>query len=132
MDLGIAGKRAAVAAASQGLGFAVANALAREGVRVAICGRRRDAIDDAAARIDGDAVPIVADVSTIDGARAFVRDANDALGAIDILVTNAGGPPTGTFATTDVDAYMRAFELNCAGAIAMCNDVVPAMQQRNW
>jgi 3-oxoacyl-[acyl-carrier protein] reductase len=132
VDLGIAGKRAAVAAASQGLGFAAANALAREGVRVAICSRRRDAIDDAAARIEGDAVPIVADVSTIDGARAFVSDASDALGAIDILVTNAGGPPMGTFATTDVDAYMRAFELNCAGAIAMCNDVVPTMQQRNW
>jgi 3-oxoacyl-[acyl-carrier protein] reductase len=132
VDLGIAGKRAAVAAASQGLGFAVANALAREGARVAMCSRRRDAIDDAAARIDGDAVPIVADVSTVDGARAFVRDANDALGGTDILVTNAGGPPTGTFATTDVDAYMRAFELNCAGAIAMCKDVVPAMQQQNW
>jgi 3-oxoacyl-[acyl-carrier protein] reductase len=132
MELGIAGRRAAVAAASQGLGFAIADALAREGARVAICSRRADAIEDAAARIGRDAVPIVADVADVDSARGFVRDARDALGGVDILVTNAGGPPTGTFATTDVDAYMRAFELNCAGAIAMCNDAVPAMQQRNW
>ncbi|MDQ1519857.1 MAG: 3-oxoacyl-[acyl-carrier protein] reductase, partial [Actinomycetota bacterium] len=63
MDLGIAGKRAAVAAASQGLGFAVADALAREGVRVAMCSRRRDAIEAAAARVGNDAVPILADVA---------------------------------------------------------------------
>jgi 3-oxoacyl-[acyl-carrier protein] reductase len=132
VDLGIAGKRAAVAAASQGLGFAVAAALAREGVRVAMCSRRRDAIEEAAARVDGDTVPIVADVGHADGARGFVRDASDALGGIDILVTNAGGPPPGTFASTDVDAYVDAFELNCRGAIAMCKDVVPAMQEQRW
>jgi 3-oxoacyl-[acyl-carrier protein] reductase len=132
VDLGIAGKRAAVAAASQGLGYAVAEALAREGVRVAMCSRRRDAIEDAAARIEGDVVPIVADVANVDGARGFVRDAMRALGGLDILVTNAGGPPAGTFATTDVDAYVDAFDLNCRGAIAMCKDAVPSMQAQQW
>jgi 3-oxoacyl-[acyl-carrier protein] reductase len=132
VNLGLHGKRAAVAAASQGLGFAVAQALANEGARVAICSRRRDAIDDAAARIGNDVVPLVADVSNVDGSLAFARDARDALGGVDILVTNAGGPPPGTFATTDIDAYADAFDLNCRGAIAMCKELVPAMQQQQW
>ena len=68
-------------------------------MRVAICGRRPDAVDAAAARIGRGAVPIVADVSTADGAAGFVRDAREALGGIDILVPNAGGPPAGDFAT---------------------------------
>ncbi|HEY5173080.1 MAG TPA: SDR family NAD(P)-dependent oxidoreductase, partial [Acidimicrobiia bacterium] len=68
MDLGLTGRRAAVAAASRGLGLGVAQALAEEGVRVAICGRSRETIDAAAAGIGRDAVPIVADVSQVDGA----------------------------------------------------------------
>jgi 3-oxoacyl-[acyl-carrier protein] reductase len=132
MDLGITGRRAAVAAASQGLGFATADALARAGVAVAICGRRKDAIDEAAAEIGHDAVGLVADVSTPDGATAFVRDARDALGGIDILVPNAGGPPSGDFAHTTVDQYLDAFELNCRSAIAMCYEAVPDMQAKRW
>ena len=132
MDLGIAGKRAAVAAASKGLGLGVAKALAAEGVRVAICGRHRDTIDAAAATIGGDAVPIVADVATVAGAVGFVRDAAAALGGIDILVPNAGGPPPGDFAHTTVDQYLDAFELNCHGAIAMCYETVPAMRAQGW
>ena len=73
MDLGITGRRAAVAAASKGLGFGVARALAAEGVTVAICGRHRDTVDAAAAEIGSGAVPIVADVSTVDGSSGFVR-----------------------------------------------------------
>jgi 3-oxoacyl-[acyl-carrier protein] reductase len=132
VDLGIAGKRAAVAAASRGLGFGVADALAREGVRVAICGRKPETIEAAAATIGSDAIPIVADVSDLDGAAGFVRDARAALGGIDILVLNAGGPPAGDFAHTTVDQYLDAFELNCRGAIAMCYDAVPAMREQRW
>ena len=109
MDLGIGGKRAAVAAASRGLGLGVARALAAEGVKVAICGRDPETIKSAAAGLDGDAVPIVADVSSVDGAEGFVRDARAALGGIDILVLNAGGPPAGDFAHTTVDQYLEAF-----------------------
>lgn len=132
MDLGLGGKRAAVAAASRGLGLGVARALAAEGVKVAICGRDPETIKSAAAGIDGDAVPIVADVSSVDGAEGFVRDARAALGGIDILVLNAGGPPAGDFAHTTVDQYLEAFELNCRGAIAMCYAAVPEMRERKW
>jgi 3-oxoacyl-[acyl-carrier protein] reductase len=132
VNLGIAGRRAAVAAASRGLGFGVADALAREGVRVAMCGRDRVTIEDAAARIGNDAVPLVADVSTPASAAAFVRAVNEALGGVDILVTNAGGPPAGTFATTELDQYQTAFELNCLSVIAMCDAAVPPMQAQGW
>jgi 3-oxoacyl-[acyl-carrier protein] reductase len=131
MDLGIAGRRAAVAAASRGLGLAAAAALSAEGVKVAICGRDSDALD-AAAR-SHDLVPIVADVSTTEGATGFVRDARDALGGVDILVPNAGGPPPGRFAdVSDPAEYARAFELNCLSTIAMCAEAVPAMQAQQW
>ena len=132
MDLGITGRRAAVAAASKGLGIGVADALAAEGVQVAICGRNRATVEGAAARIGHDTVPIVADVAHVDGAAGFVRDARAALGGIDILVLNAGGPPAGDFAHTTVDQYLDAFELNCRGAIAMCYEAVPEMQARHW
>ncbi|HWS44431.1 MAG TPA: SDR family NAD(P)-dependent oxidoreductase, partial [Acidimicrobiia bacterium] len=132
MDLGIAGKRAAVAAASKGLGLGVAEALAAEGARVAICGRDRTTIEAAAQRVGSGAVGIVADVSTVEGAAGFVRDARARLGGIDILVPNAGGPPAGDFAHTTVDQYLAAFELNCRGAIAMCYEAVPAMRAQRW
>jgi 3-oxoacyl-[acyl-carrier protein] reductase len=132
VELGITGKRAAVAAASQGLGFAVADVLAREGVRVAICSRRRDAVDAAATRIAHGSVPLVADVGHPDGAIEFVRQARDALGGVDIIVANAGGPPAGNFASTTVDQYLDAFELNCRSAISMCYEAVPEMRARKW
>jgi 3-oxoacyl-[acyl-carrier protein] reductase len=133
MDLGIAGRRGAVAAASKGLGFATAAALAAEGVQVAICSRDRGQIEDAAARIGRGCVPLVADVSTVAGARDFTAAANEALGGIDILVANAGGPPPGDFGSVEeVEAYARAFELNCLSTIAMCRATVPAMQAQGW
>jgi 3-oxoacyl-[acyl-carrier protein] reductase len=131
MDLGLAGKRAAVAAASQGLGRATAAALAAEGVQVAICSRSQEKIEAAAQGIPG-AIPLVADVSTAAGAAQFVRDARDALGGIDILVANGGGPPPGTFASTDLALYTAAFEQNCLAVIAMCAEAVPAMQAQGW
>jgi 3-oxoacyl-[acyl-carrier protein] reductase len=132
MNLGISGRRAAVAASSRGLGFATAAALAAEGVRVAICSRQRDSIDEAADRIGEGAVPLVADVHTADGARGFVDAARDALGGLDILVTNAGGPPPGDFSSTDVEQYVAAFHLNCLSVIAMCEAAVPEMRERRW
>ena len=132
MDLGISGRRAAVAGASRGLGFATAAALAAEGVRVAICSRHRDAIDAAAARIGPGAVPLVADVQTPHGAREFVDAARDAFGGMDILVANAGGPPPGDFSSTDVEQYLDAFHLNCLSVIAMCDAAVPGMRAQGW
>ena len=132
MNLGITGRRAAVAAASQGLGFGTAQALAAEGVRVAICGRDRVKVEKAAARLGLDAVPLVVDVSTADGARAFVVQAREALGGLDILVTNAGGPPAGNFEQTPLEAYPGALSLNLMSVVAMCIEAVPAMREQGW
>lgn len=133
MDLGLQGKRAAVAAASTGLGFATAKVLADEGVMVAICGRDAARIKAAAEAIGPNAVAIVADVSTAAGATAFIEQAHAALGGtIDILVANGGGPPTGTFATTELDAYRTAFEGNALATIAMCKAAIPDMQAQGW
>jgi 3-oxoacyl-[acyl-carrier protein] reductase len=132
MDLGLQGRRAAVAAASQGLGFATAAALAAEGAHVAICSRSQERVEAAAARIGLGVVPLVADVATEAGGGAFVRAARDALGGVDILVTNGGGPPAGTFATTDPAEYRSALELNCLSAIAMCTAAVPDMRVAGW
>lgn len=128
----IAGRRAAVAGASAGLGLATARALADEGVRVAICGRDEARLAAAAASLPDDTVAFTADVSTPEGAAAFVDRAADAMGPIDILVTNAGGPPPGTFASTDLSAYPRALDLNLLSAVAMCQHAVPGMRERGW
>lgn len=135
MDLGISGRRAAVAAGSAGLGLASARALAAAGVRVALCGRDAARVDDAAAGLraeGGDAVGLVADVSTTDGAVEFVRAAEAALGGVDILVANAGGPPPGDFASTDLDAYLPALHLNLLSTVALCKAAVPPMADRGW
>lgn len=140
MDLGISNRTAAVAAASAGLGLAAARALADDGVRVAICGRDRARVDDAVASLtSGEGgggsghVGLVADVSTPGGAAAFVAEAAAALGGSpDILVTNAGGPPPGTFESTPLDAYGPALELNLLSVVAMCRAAVPAMRERGW
>lgn len=132
MDFGISGRRAAVAAASGGLGLATARALSAEGVAVAICGRTQARVEAAARELGPEAVPLVADVATAAGAAAFVREARDALGGIDILIANTGGPPPGTFATTELEQYRAALEQNCLSTIAMCQESVPAMQEQGW
>lgn len=132
MDLGIAGRRAAVAAATSGLGLATAQSLANEGVDVAICGRTQARVDAAAATIGDRCVPIVADVSSVEGATGFVDAATAALGGVDILVPNAGGPPPGTFESTPVEAYPEAIDLNLMSVVAMCKAAVPAMREQAW
>ena len=132
MDLGIAGRRAAIAAGSSGLGLGTARALASEGVKVAICGRDRARVQAAASELGHDAIGLVADVSTLDGAEHFVRRSRDALGGLDILVTNAGGPPPGNFASTPTDAYSDAISLNLLSVVAMCKEAVPSMREQGW
>jgi 3-oxoacyl-[acyl-carrier protein] reductase len=131
MDLGLQGRRVAVAASSAGLGFASAKALATEGCRVVISGRDPERLAAAATELPG-AVPIQADVSTPDGATGFVRAATEALGGLDVLVTNAGGPPSGGFGSTPFEAYLPALELNLLSTVAMCVEAVPAMRAQGW
>jgi 3-oxoacyl-[acyl-carrier protein] reductase len=133
MDLGIAGRRAAVAAGSAGLGFGAAASLAAEGALVAICGRDRGRLDDAVGRLGKGAVGIEADVSDPDAAGGFVAAAADALGGpIEILVANAGGPPPGSASQTSLDDYQRALDLNFLSTVAMCNAAVGPMRAQGW
>src|SRR5688572_4513280 len=101
MDLGLKGKIAAVAAASQGLGRAVAAELAREGARVAICGRHDDtlraAVDEIRRSTHGDVHGVVADIARGPDATTFISETVRHFGGLDILVLNAGGPPSGGF-----------------------------------
>jgi 3-oxoacyl-[acyl-carrier protein] reductase len=138
MDLGISGKRAAVAAASAGLGLGSARALVAEGVHVAICGRDPERLAAATADLRSHApegttvVSFVADVAASDEAARFVADARDALGGLDILVPNAGGPPPGTATGTTLDAYREALDLNLLSTIALCQAAVPTMRAAGW
>ena len=130
MDLGISGKTALVSASSAGLGFASALALAEAGCKTVISGRNEERLMHAASKIPN-SIPVIADVSTVKGSQALVQDAKSELGTnIDILITNAGGPPTGTFASTDVDQYLTAIELNLMSVVAMCKETVPDMQEK--
>jgi 3-oxoacyl-[acyl-carrier protein] reductase len=132
MELGLTGRRAAVAAASGGLGFASAAALAAEGASVVICGRDRGRIEDAAARIGHGCVGVVQDVSDAAGGAAFVAVADEVLGGVDIVVANAGGPPSGTFASTPIDAYAVALDLSLMSVVGMATAAIPTMRDRRW
>jgi 3-oxoacyl-[acyl-carrier protein] reductase len=132
MDLEIRGRRAAVAAASAGLGLATAEALVAEGVRVAICSRYRERVEAAAARLGPGAVALTVDLSTPEEAGRFVVEARRKLGGLDILVCNAGGPKPGGFAQTEVEDYPGALALNLLSTVAMCKEAVPGMQEQGW
>ncbi len=132
MELGLSGRRALVTGASSGLGLGTARALAADGARVVLVARSQERLDAAAATIDGDVHTLVADVSDTGRVGAMVEQATALLGGIDILVANAGGPPAGNFASTDLDAYLPALQLNLLSTVAMCKAAVPAMTERGW
>jgi len=131
MDLGITGKRAVVAASTSGLGLATAVALADAGCTVVVNGRTDERLAAAVPKVAG-SIPIAGDLSTREGAETFIDAAAEALGGIDILITNAGGPPPGNFAQTDITAYAAALEMNLVSMAAMCKKVVPGMQAQHW
>jgi len=133
MDLGLQGKVALVPAASQGLGKAVALAFAREGTRLAVCSRRLDAIQataEDARRLGAEVLALVADVTQSDDIARLVRQTTERFGGIDILVTNAGGPPAGRFDDFDDAAWQAAYELTLLSAIRLIRAVLPSMRQR--
>jgi 3-oxoacyl-[acyl-carrier protein] reductase len=130
MDLALKGKVAMVAAASQGLGFAIAKTLADEGAYVSICGRRQDAIQAAAQKIGPNAHPVGADVSRPDNIEFWHRSTLDKFGAVDILVTNSGGPPAGAAHTFDDPAWQSAFELLLLSVVRSVRVVLPSMEGR--
>jgi 3-oxoacyl-[acyl-carrier protein] reductase len=132
MDLGLKGKRAAVAAGTAGLGLGTAVALAEAGCVVTVCGRDEAKIATAIDQIGHDATGVVCDVSTDAGGRRFVELATEAMGGVDILVANGGGPPPGGFASTDEALYAEALQKNLLSIVAMCTAAIPAMRERKW
>ena len=136
MDLGITGRTALVTGASTGLGLASAQALAAEGVRVAIASRSAEKLAAAATTIEApegwDVPTLTVDLADDTSIDAMLDAAADALGHVDILVANAGGPPPGTFASTGVDLYPAALQLNLLAHVRMCKALIPPMRARGW
>ncbi|WP_347313042.1 SDR family oxidoreductase [Defluviimonas sp. SAOS-178_SWC] len=132
MDLGIRGKRALVCAASKGLGRGCAEALAAAGVDLVLNARGAEALAETAAAIraaHGVAVTEVAADITTEAGRAEVLAA---AGNIDILVTNAGGPPPGLWSDWDREDFIRALDANMLTPIALMKALMPAMMARGW
>lgn len=136
MDLGLEGKVALVTGASSGLGRAIAMELAREGCAVAMMARRGDALGKAAAEITAAtrrrALPLQGDVRSREDIARVVAEAGATLGPIDILLANAGGPPSTLFADTTDEQYVAAIELNLLGSIRLAQACVPGMRERKW
>ncbi len=132
MDLGIHGKRALVCASSKGLGLGCAQALAEAGVDLVMNARGAEALDAAAdairARFGVSVTEVAADITTEAG-RAKVLEA---AGTLDILVTNAGGPPPGMWSDWGRDDFIRALDANMLTPIALMTALLPGMMDRGW
>lgn len=139
MDLGLKEKIAVVCAASGGLGKATALALAQAGTSVVICSRDKARIDAAAAEIvraagvkAGTILPFVADLSKGDQVHELLETAKKTFGRIDILVTNSGGPPSGSFTDLTDEQWQTGFERNLMNVIRSIREVIPGMQKNGW
>jgi 3-oxoacyl-[acyl-carrier protein] reductase len=136
MDLGIQNRTALVTASSRGLGKAVATALCREGAKVVICAREKarlfKARDAIAAETGGEVRAFTADVTNRDNIRELVQFTCEKFGSVDILVCNAGGPPSGPFDDFTPEDYQKALELNLLSTVRLCYEVIPLMKKRSW
>ena len=136
MNTGLKDRVAIVAAASQGLGRATAEALAAEGTRLAICSRNEKTLQAAAAALREkfkiDVFCQALDVTDEKGVRRFVEAVAQKFGRIDVCVTNAGGPPTKGFLATTSDEWHKAFEMNLLSTIHFVRESLPHMQRAHW
>jgi 3-oxoacyl-[acyl-carrier protein] reductase len=131
MDLGIDGRVALVTGASKGLAYGVARELIAAGVTVAISSRSRERIDQAAAQLG--ARPFVHDASDEDGASRLVAEVEQAVGPIEILVANSGGPPAASDPLSfTLDQWRAAYDMLLLGQIALVEAALPAMRERGW
>jgi len=133
MDLGLRGKVALVAGASQGIGRAAAMGFAREGAKVSICARSEAPLNETAETIrretGGDVLAVVADMTKAEDIQRFVAKTVEKFGRLDIVVTNAGGPPPGEFMKfTDAD-WENAFRLNFLSTVRLTREAVPHMRK---
>ena len=136
MDLGLRGKIALVTGASQGIGRAVAQGLAREGVDLALAARGEKALETLARALRDThgtrAVSIASDLSRPGEIPSLVSAVRMEFGRVDILVTNAGGPPSGAFEEIDEDAWRKAADLTLMSVVRLCREVLPGMKERRW
>lgn len=136
MELGLQGRVALVSGASSGLGLAIARELAQEGASVAMVARREDLLRKEAAEISAStrsrALPVPGDVTVPGEAARVAAAAAEVLGPIDILVANAGGPPSTLFESTTDEQYLAALNLNLMASIRLAHACVPGMRQRKW
>ena len=136
MDLGLKGKVALVAAASRGLGRGVAEELAAEGASLVLCARDAAVLNDTKDHIvqtTGTSVlAVTADVSDAGDVGRLVKSGIEEFGRIDILVTNAGGPPTGQFETLTRDQWEAATRLTLHSVLELTRAVLPGMKERRW
>jgi len=134
VDLGIRGKVALVAAASQGMGRATALVLAREGCKVAICARNEGPLQATAKEIrketGAEVLGVTADVARAEDVATFVNGAVQAFGGVDLLVTNAGGPPTGRFEALTEEQWSRAYDLTLQSSVRLVRTSLPSMKAR--
>lgn len=136
MDLKLKGKAALICGASAGLGLAVAEALAREGAKVAINARTPSDLRVAADRLrketGAEVVALPADVSVPNDAEQLVKDTAKAFGKVDIVLANAGGPPPGAFLAHDHATWVRALETNLLSVVSLFRAALPGMVERKW
>lgn len=136
MDLGLKNRVALVAASSQGIGFATAEAFAAEGCRVAMCARNSERLQAAAEKIKKQyGVEVLAepfDVSDAPSVSRFVANVATKFGSVDICVTNAGGPPAKSFLACTLEEWQRALEFNFLSTVYFAREVIPHMQRKRW
>ena len=129
MDLELDGNAALCTAASSGLGLASAEALAREGADVAVCGRTAPHLDDARERLraagTGDVLAVQADITDPDQVAAFVEETAETFGGIDHVVTSAGGPPSGPFLETSDRDWYSAYDMLVMSVVRTLADAYP-------
>jgi NAD(P)-dependent dehydrogenase (short-subunit alcohol dehydrogenase family) len=139
MDLGLTGRVAIVTGGSRGIGKAIAGELAREGADVAVCGRTRETIGEAAEALAKDTgrriIPVVADTTQWDSVTRLVETVVNQLGRVDVLVNNAatpGGLVSGPLADADEAALLEDINTKVLGYLRCAKAVAPHMQQRGW
>jgi len=131
MDLGLTGRVAVVTAASKGLGRATAQALAAEGARVVLNARNEAALAELAATLD-DALVVPGDITEPGLPARLVDAAIERWGRLDVVVGNAGGPPTGSAFEVDDEQILSAVNANMLASIRLARAAVPHMRERGW
>lgn len=136
MDFGLKDKVALVAASSQGLGRAVAEELAAEGASLVLCARDAQILDQTAAAIaersNTRVLAVPADVTVTEDIKRLVNAGIERFSHIDILVTNAGGPPAGRFDQLTREQWEQAIRLTLLSAVELARQVLPGMKERRW